>query len=106
MICKKPGVFVPSHSVVQQVLIDCSIDMVARDESQREKTLFTIWASQIFTVRIFRMEVLCRLAPFFTPGFLLKSLKHYAMPWWLTTEDLPDPDNRVTISQHHAAFHQ
>ena len=28
---------------------------------------------------------------------MLESLKHYAMPWWLTTEDLPDPENRVTI---------
>ncbi len=36
-------------------------------------------------------------APFFTPAFVLEGLKHYAMPWWLTTEDLPDPNNRVTI---------
>jgi len=36
-------------------------------------------------------------APFFTPDFVLEELKHHAVPWWLTTEDLPDPDNRVTI---------
>jgi choline dehydrogenase-like flavoprotein len=24
-------------------------------------------------------------------------MKHHAVPWWLTTEDLPDPDNRVTL---------
>ncbi len=23
--------------------------------------------------------------------------KHHAVPWWLTTEDLPDPENRVTL---------
>ena len=28
---------------------------------------------------------------------MLEELKHFAMPWWLTTEDLPDPENRVTI---------
>jgi VWFA-related protein len=25
----------------------------------------------------------------------LQTLKARAVPWWLTTEDLPDPDNRV-----------
>ncbi len=24
-------------------------------------------------------------------------MKHHAVPWWLTTEDLPNPDNRVTL---------
>jgi len=24
-------------------------------------------------------------------------MKHHAVPWWLTTEDLPDPENRVTL---------
>jgi choline dehydrogenase-like flavoprotein len=24
-------------------------------------------------------------------------MKHRAVPWWLTTEDLPDPNNRVTL---------
>ena len=24
-------------------------------------------------------------------------MKHHAVPWWLTTEDLPDPNNRVTL---------
>jgi choline dehydrogenase-like flavoprotein len=24
-------------------------------------------------------------------------MKHHSVPWWLTTEDLPDPENRVTI---------
>jgi hypothetical protein len=24
-------------------------------------------------------------------------MKHHAVPWWLTTEDLPDANNRVTL---------
>ena len=36
-------------------------------------------------------------APPLTPGFVLEAMKHRAVPWWLTTEDLPDPDNRVTL---------
>jgi len=28
---------------------------------------------------------------------MLETMKHHAVPWWLTTEDLPDPDNRVTL---------
>jgi choline dehydrogenase-like flavoprotein len=36
-------------------------------------------------------------APPLTPGFILESMKKHAVPWWLTTEDLPDPNNRVTL---------
>ena len=36
-------------------------------------------------------------APSFTPDFVLEGMKHHAVPWWLTTEDLPDPENRVTL---------
>ena len=36
-----------------------------------------------------------------TPGFVLEMMKHHAVPWWLTTEDLPDANNRVTL--HNAA---
>jgi choline dehydrogenase-like flavoprotein len=36
-------------------------------------------------------------APPLTPGFVLETMKHRAVPWWLTTEDLPDPENRVTL---------
>ena len=36
-------------------------------------------------------------APPLTPGFVLEGIKHHAVPWWLTTEDLPDPENRVTL---------
>jgi choline dehydrogenase-like flavoprotein len=36
-------------------------------------------------------------APPLTPGFILETMKQHAVPWWLTTEDLPDPNNRVTL---------
>ena len=52
---------------------------------------------QVQPIGSFHHEMMKSDAPFFTPGFVLEGLKHYAMPWWLTTEDLPDPDNRVTI---------
>jgi len=37
-------------------------------------------------------------APRFTPLFLLRLLAERAVPWWLTTEDLPNSENRVTLS--------
>jgi choline dehydrogenase-like flavoprotein len=36
-------------------------------------------------------------APPLTPGFVLTMLTTHAVPWWLTTEDLPDLDNRVRL---------
>jgi choline dehydrogenase-like flavoprotein len=36
-------------------------------------------------------------APPLTPGFVLEMMTTHAVPWWLTTEDLPDPNNRVRI---------
>jgi choline dehydrogenase-like flavoprotein len=52
---------------------------------------------QVQPVGSFHFEMMKGDAPFFTPGFVMEELKHYAVPWWLTTEDLPDPENRVTI---------
>ena len=37
-------------------------------------------------------------APPLTPGFVLETMKQHAVPWWLTTEDLPAAENRVTIA--------
>jgi choline dehydrogenase-like flavoprotein len=36
-------------------------------------------------------------APRLTPGFVLDSMARHAIDFWLTTEDLPHPDNRVTL---------
>jgi choline dehydrogenase-like flavoprotein len=60
---------------------------------------------QVQPVGSFHHEMMKGDAPPLTPGFILEGLKRHAVPWWLTTEDLPDPNNRVTVrnatpSQH------
>jgi choline dehydrogenase-like flavoprotein len=52
---------------------------------------------QIQPVGSFHHEMMKGDAPFLTPGFVLEAVKHHAVPWWLTTEDLPMAENRVTI---------
>lgn len=37
-------------------------------------------------------------APKFAPGFALEEMARHSVDFWLTTEDLPKPDNRVTIT--------
>jgi choline dehydrogenase-like flavoprotein len=37
-------------------------------------------------------------APRFAPGFALDTIARHAIDFWLTTEDLPDPNNRVTLT--------
>ncbi len=38
-------------------------------------------------------------APFLTPGKALDVMAHHSTDWFVTTEDLPDPDNRVTVDR-------
>jgi choline dehydrogenase-like flavoprotein len=38
-------------------------------------------------------------APFPTPGMVLDYVARHAVDFWLTTEDLPSPDNRVTLDR-------
>jgi choline dehydrogenase-like flavoprotein len=38
-------------------------------------------------------------APRFVPGFTLDQMAKHAIDFWLTTEDLPDPNNRVTVNE-------
>jgi choline dehydrogenase-like flavoprotein len=52
---------------------------------------------QVQPVGSFHFEMMKADAPPLTPGFVLEEMKHHAVPWWLTTEDLPDPENRVTL---------
>ncbi|MBI4490861.1 MAG: GMC family oxidoreductase [Deltaproteobacteria bacterium] len=37
-------------------------------------------------------------APRFAPGFTLDTMAKHCIDFWLTTEDLPDPENRVTLT--------
>ena len=52
---------------------------------------------QVQPVGSFHHEMMKGDAPPLTPGFVLEGMKRHAVPWWLTTEDLPDPNNRVTL---------
>jgi choline dehydrogenase-like flavoprotein len=52
---------------------------------------------QVQPVGSFHSEMMKGDAPPLTPGFFLETMKQHAVPWWLTTEDLPDPNNRVTL---------
>jgi choline dehydrogenase-like flavoprotein len=52
---------------------------------------------QVQPVGSFHYEMMKGDAPPFTPGFVLETMKHHAVPWWLTTEDLPAAENRVTL---------
>ena len=52
---------------------------------------------QVQPIGSFHHEMMKAQAPPLTPGFVLESMKHHAVPWWLTTEDLPAAENRVTI---------
>jgi choline dehydrogenase-like flavoprotein len=53
---------------------------------------------QVQPIGSFHHEMMKSDAPPLTPGFVLEGMKHRAVPWWLTTEDLPSAENRVTVS--------
>jgi choline dehydrogenase-like flavoprotein len=44
-------------------------------------------------------ETLKAGAPAIAPGFVLETMGKYSLDFWLTSEDLPDPDNRVTLDR-------
>src|SRR5947199_10785051 len=38
-------------------------------------------------------------APAIAPGFTLDLMANHSLDFWLTSEDLPDPENRVTLDR-------
>jgi choline dehydrogenase-like flavoprotein len=42
-------------------------------------------------------EMLKGDAPAFTPNIALDEMAKHSIDWWITAEDLPDPNNRVTL---------
>lgn len=38
-------------------------------------------------------------APPFAPGWTLEAMAKHSLDFWLTSEDLPDPDNRVSLDR-------
>jgi choline dehydrogenase-like flavoprotein len=59
---------------------------------------------QVQPIGSFHKEMMKGDAPPLTPGFVLETMKHHAVPWWLTTEDLPAAENRVTL-ENSTTFH-
>jgi choline dehydrogenase-like flavoprotein len=45
-------------------------------------------------------EMLKDDAPGFAPGMALDLMAKHAVDFWMTSEDLPDPENRVTVDAH------
>jgi choline dehydrogenase-like flavoprotein len=45
-------------------------------------------------------DTLAAGAPRFVPGAALELMARHSLDFWLTSEDLPDPGNRVTIDRH------
>lgn len=45
-----------------------------------------------------KKEMLEGDAPMLTPGLALDYMANHSVGWWITSEDLPDPDNRVSIN--------
>jgi choline dehydrogenase-like flavoprotein len=43
-------------------------------------------------------NVLAAGAPKIVPGFTLERMARHSLDFWLTSEDLPDPENRVTVA--------
>ncbi len=44
-------------------------------------------------------ETLSAGAPAIAPGFTLDLMAKHSLDFWLTSEDLPDPNNRVTLDR-------
>ena len=44
-------------------------------------------------------DILRAGAPWFAPGLALDYIAKHAIDFWLTTEDVPHPDNRVTVDR-------
>ncbi|MBJ7449749.1 MAG: GMC family oxidoreductase [Parachlamydiales bacterium] len=47
-----------------------------------------------------KKQMLAADAPVFAPGLALDYLANHCMGWWLTSEDLPLPENRVTLNEN------
>jgi choline dehydrogenase-like flavoprotein len=47
-------------------------------------------------------NVLAAGAPRIVPGFTLELMAQHSLDFWLTSEDLPDPNNRVTLTRQGA----
>jgi choline dehydrogenase-like flavoprotein len=44
-------------------------------------------------------DILAAGAPKIVPGFTLDLMARHSLDFWMTSEDLPDPNNRVTVTR-------
>jgi len=83
-----------------------SISATKRNPSKYQKTFsvndfyfgekdFEFPMGNVQLIGSFHHEMMRSDAPWITPGLVLEEMAAHAVPWWLTSEDLPDPDNRV-----------
>ncbi|BDD12319.1 dehydrogenase (plasmid) [Fulvitalea axinellae] len=50
-------------------------------------------------------DMLAADAPAFAPGLVLDKMASHSVDWWITGEDLPDPENRVTLKDGKIHLH-
>jgi choline dehydrogenase-like flavoprotein len=60
---------------------------------------FTFPMGHISFVGKLDADTLAAGAPALTPGMTLDIMAKHSLDFWLTSEDLPDPENRVTLNQ-------
>ncbi len=80
------------------------------NETRFQKTLGVndyYWGSEDFAFPLGHIQMLAKSdkdtlragAPWFAPGLALDYMARHAIDFWLTTEDLPHPSNRVTVDR-------
>ncbi|MBS0627877.1 MAG: GMC family oxidoreductase, partial [Verrucomicrobia bacterium] len=47
-----------------------------------------------------KKEMLQAESPIYAPGMALEYMAEHSVGWWLTSEDLPDPENRITLNEN------
>ncbi|MBI4289385.1 MAG: GMC family oxidoreductase [Chloroflexi bacterium] len=63
------------------------------------------WGDEVFEYPMGHVQLMGKVnkdmlgmdAPAFAPGMALAQMARHSVDWWLTSEDLPDPDNRVSV---------
>ena len=83
----------------------CSEPDGLSEDARRERLLLRVdglgttrWATSRSSASSMRVA-LSAGAPPIAPGFTLDLMAKHSLDFWLTSEDLPDPENRVTLDR-------
>jgi choline dehydrogenase-like flavoprotein len=71
--------------------------MAINDFYERDGDAFPYPMGHIQLLGKSNKDMLALDAPGFTPDMALDTMASHSVDWWMTGEDLPDPDNRVTV---------